>query len=75
MGLAVSQSRRQWIFLSMKDWLLHDFQVIPATKEIASRLKIEEVEQIVFLDDGRIFEYSKSRHRGDRFELHTVSVQ
>ena len=44
----------------MKDWLLHDFQVIPATKEIASRLKIEEVEQIVFLDDGRIFEYSKS---------------
>lgn len=55
--------------------MVHDFQVIPATKEIASHLKIEEVEQIVFLDDGRIFEYSKSRHRGDRFELHTVSVQ
>ena len=55
--------------------MVHDFQVIPATKEIASRLKIEEVEQIVFLDDGIIFEYSKSRHRGDRFELHTVSVQ
>ena len=36
---------------------------------------ILEVEQVAFLDDGRIFEYSKSRHRGDRFELKTVSVQ
>ena len=33
-----------------------------------------EKEQVAFLDDGRIFEYSKSRHRGDRFELKTVSV-
>lgn len=36
---------------------------------------ILEVEQVAFLDDGRIFEYSKSRHRGDKFELRTVSVQ
>lgn len=51
------------------------------TKKEEEYLKIEhcfpilEVEQVAFLDDGRIFEYSKSRHRGDRFELKTVSVQ
>ena len=53
---------------------------IPTEKE-EEYLKIDhcfpilEVEQVAFLDDGRIFEYSKSRHRGDRFELKTVSVQ
>lgn len=51
------------------------------TKKEEAYLKVEhcfpilEVEQVAFLDDGRIFEYSKSRHRGDRFELKTVSVQ
>lgn len=51
------------------------------TKKEEEYLKIEhcfpilEVEQVAFLDDGRIFEYSKSRHRGDRFELKTVSVR
>ena len=51
------------------------------TKKEEEYLKIDhcfpilEVEQVAFLDDGRIFEYSKSRHRGDRFELKTVSVQ
>lgn len=50
------------------------------TEEEEEYLKIDhcfpilEVEQVAFLDDGRIFEYSKSRHRGDRFELKTVSV-
>ena len=34
-----------------------------------------EVEQIAYLDDGRIFEYSKSRHRADFFELKSVSVR
>ncbi len=38
-------------------------------------LPILEVEQTAYLDDGRIFEYSKSRHRGDCFALHTVSVR
>ena len=38
-------------------------------------LPILEVEQVAYLSDGRIFEYSKSRHRSDRFELRTVSVQ
>lgn len=37
-------------------------------------MPVLEVEQIGYLDDGRIFEYSKSRHRADCFELHTVSV-
>lgn len=52
---------------------------LPTEKE-EEYLKIDhcfpilEVEQVAFLDDGRIFEYSKSRHRGDRFELKTVSV-
>lgn len=37
-------------------------------------LPVLEVEQTGYLDDGRIFEYSKSRHRADCFELHTVSI-
>lgn len=38
-------------------------------------LPILEVEQVGYLDDGRIFEYSKARHRADRFELRTISVR
>ena len=38
-------------------------------------LPILEVEQVAYLADGQIFEYSKSRHRADCFELRTVSVQ
>lgn len=38
-------------------------------------LPILEVEQVAYLGDGRIFEYSRSRHRADCFELRTVSVQ
>lgn len=37
-------------------------------------IPIFEIEQIAYLSDGRIFEYSKSRYRADCFELHTVSV-
>lgn len=54
---------------------------MPSEKE-REWLKIEEgvmpvleVEQTAYLDDGRIFEYSKSRHRADRFALRTVSVR
>lgn len=38
-------------------------------------LPVFEVEQTAYLDDGRIFEYSKSRHRADCFELRTVSIR
>lgn len=38
-------------------------------------LPVLEVEQVAYLADGRIFEYSRSRHRADCFELRTVSVQ
>ena len=38
-------------------------------------IPVLEVEQIAYLDDGRIFEYSKSRHRANCFSLHTVSVR
>lgn len=38
-------------------------------------IPIFEIEQIAYLSDGRIFEYSKSRYRADCFELHTVSVR
>ena len=34
-----------------------------------------EVEQVAFLDDGRPFEYSISRHRGDEIEFKTVSIK
>lgn len=34
-----------------------------------------EMEQIVFLSDGRTFEFSKSRHRYDSFQFESVSVK
>lgn len=49
-----------------RDWLnITDKDFVP----------IFEVEQIAYLDDGRIFEYSKSRHRADFFELKSISVR
>lgn len=39
-----------------------------------AEIPVLEVEQVAYLDDGRIFEYSKSRHRADCFELRSVSV-
>lgn len=33
-----------------------------------------EIEQVAYLNDGRIFEYSKSHQRGDTFEFKCVSV-
>ena len=47
-----------------REWLAIGEEVLP----------ILEVEQTGYLDDGRIFEYSKTRHRADCFELHTVSI-
>lgn len=38
-------------------------------------MPVLEVEQTAYLDDGRIFEYSRSRHRADCFELQSVSVR
>ncbi len=38
-------------------------------------MAVLEIEQTAYLDDGRIFEYSRSRHRADCFTLHTVSVR
>ncbi len=34
-----------------------------------------EVEQVAFLDDGRPFEFSISRHRGDEISFKTVSIK
>lgn len=48
-----------------EEWL----QIEPGT------IPIFEVEQVAYLDDRRIFEYSISRHRADCFELKTVSVR
>ena len=39
----------------------------------AEAIPILEVEQTAYLDDGRIFEYSRSRHRADCYSLRTVS--
>ncbi len=33
------------------------------------------IEQVAYLDDGRIFEYSISHHRSDRFELKTITIR
>ncbi len=48
-----------------KEWLAIGKEQIP----------ILEVEQVAYLDDGRIFEYSKSRHRADCFALMSVSLR
>ena len=51
------------------------------TEEEKKVLKIEgilpilEVEQVAFLDDGLPFEYSISRHRGDRNVFRSVSIR
>lgn len=39
------------------------------------KFAILEVTQIAYLSDGRIFEYSRSHHRGDKYSFQTVSVQ
>lgn len=35
---------------------------------------ILEIEQVAYLDDGRIFEYSKAHHRGDKYSFRCVSI-
>jgi len=34
-----------------------------------------EVEQVAYLDDGRAFEYSISRHRSDTIIFKTLSIR
>ena len=43
--------------------------------QIEGTLPILEVSQVAFLDDGRPFEYSVSRHRGDKSNFRSVSVR
>lgn len=43
--------------------------------QIDEILPILEVEQVAFLDDGLPFEYSVSRHRGDRNVFRSVSIR
>ena len=42
---------------------------------IEGLLPLLEVKQVAFLDDGRPFEFSISRHRGDRNCFRSVSVR
>lgn len=42
---------------------------------IDDNMPILQVEQIAFLDNGQPFEYSKSSHRGDKFEFKSISVR
>ena len=48
-----------------REWLAIGEEMMP----------VLEVEQTAYLDDGRIFEYSKSRHRADCFALRSVSLR
>ena len=43
--------------------------------DINDTMPILQVEQIAFLDNGQPFEYSKSSHRGDKFEFKSISVR
>lgn len=43
--------------------------------EVTEQIPILEVEGVAFLADGRPFEYSKARHRSDKFEFKSVSVR
>lgn len=40
-----------------------------------NNIPILQVEQIAFLDNGQPFEYSKSNHRGDRFDFKSISIR
>jgi len=42
---------------------------------ITGKLPVLEVQQTAFLSDGRPFEYSLSRHRGDKMDFKAVSVR
>ena len=42
---------------------------------IKDPIPILEVEQVAFLSNGQIFEYSKSRHRGDKTEIKMIEVR
>ncbi|MDD4508805.1 MAG: GntR family transcriptional regulator [Eubacteriaceae bacterium] len=54
--------------------------VMPTVLE-KERLSLEdhipllEVEQVAFLKDGRIFEYSTTRHAGNTYEFYSISVR
>ena len=56
-------------------------RAVMPTEEEKQELAIEgvlpllEVEQVAFLDDGRPFEFSISRHRGDRNVFRSVSIR
>ena len=43
--------------------------------QIEGVLPLLEVTQVAFLDDGRPFEYSIARHRGDRSNFRSVSIR
>lgn len=43
--------------------------------QIKGVLPLLEIEQVAFFDDGRPFEYSISRHRGDKIAFKTVSIR
>lgn len=43
--------------------------------EINENFPILEVEQTAYLDTGQAFEYSKSRHRSDKFEFKSISIK
>ena len=43
--------------------------------KVGKDFPILEVEQVAFLDNGQPFEYSKSRHRADKFEFKSISVR
>ena len=54
--------------------------VMPTASEreqlrIEGLLPLLEVTQVAFLDDGRPFEYSIARHRGDRSNFRSVSIR
>ena len=42
---------------------------------ITGKMPVLEVQQTAFLSDGRPFEYSLSRHRGDKMDFKAVSVR
>ncbi len=42
--------------------------------KVTEPMAILEIEQVAYLDDGRVFEFSKSHHRGDKYSYRCVSV-
>ena len=61
--------------LVLEKTIEHSIKIGVKYLRIKEPIPILEVEQVAFLSNGQIFEYSKSRHRGDKTEIKMIEVR